>query len=301
MSLKIKVLMVDDEEQFRTTTSKILQRRGFETVMAASGPEALEKLSEKPDVVILDVKMEGMDGHEALKKIKEQQPDLPVIMLTGHGALTSAKESLGGGAFDYLNKPCDVDILVSRINDAYRVGKKLPKSEKNAQDLMIPLSDYPTIDDTATVAEAIKILKDTRESITSTDRLSDIGRRSLLVYDKQGELTGILTPQSLLFALRPAYLSASMPTTAPQMYSMGYSAMFWTGLFTAQAKDLAKKNVADIMQDAPPSVDAEANLMEVIQTMHTSGKRRLAVKQDDKVIGLVREQELFYELTRILD
>ena len=301
MSLKVKVLLVDDEEQFRNTTSKILVRRGYETIMAGSGPEALEKLSENPDVVILDVKMEGMDGHDTLKKIKAEQPDLPVIMLTGHGALPSAKESLGAGAFDYLNKPCDIDILISRIKDAYRVGKKMPAAEKCAEELMIPLSDYPTIEDTATVGDALRLLKDSREKIVATDSISDSGRRSLLVYDKQGELTGILTPQSLLFALRPAYLSVSLPTTAPQMYSMGYSAMFWTGLFTAQAKELAKKSVADIMHDAPPSVDAAANLMEVIQAMHTTNKRRLAVKKNDKVIGLVREQELFYELTQVLD
>lgn len=301
MSLKVKVLLVDDEEQFRNTTSKILERRGYETITAGSGQEALGKLAENPDVVILDVRMEGMDGHDTLKQIKAQQADLPVIMLTGHGALPSAKESLEAGAFDYLNKPCDIDILISRIKDAYRVGKKMPKAEKSAEELMIPVSDYPTIEEGATVGEAIKRLKESRESITATDSISDIGRRSLLVYDKQGELTGILTPQSLLFALRPAYLDASLPTTAPQMYSMGYSAMFWTGLFTAQAKELAKKSVADIMSEAPPSVDAAANLMEVIQAMHTTGRRRLAVKRNDKVIGLVREQELFYELTQILD
>jgi PleD family two-component response regulator len=63
MGDKIKVLMVDDEEKFRSTTEKILQRKGFETVLAASGEEAINKLGEQPDVVILDVKMPGMDGH----------------------------------------------------------------------------------------------------------------------------------------------------------------------------------------------------------------------------------------------
>ncbi|WP_027185757.1 CBS domain-containing protein [Desulfovibrio inopinatus] len=297
---KIRVLMVDDEEQFRITTSKILERRGFETIMAVSGPEAIEKLSEHPDVVVLDVKMEGMDGHETLKAIKAKKPDLPVIMLTGHGALPSAKKSLKEGAFDYLNKPCDIDIFVSRIKDAYRVGHSLPDTEKNARDLMIPLADYPSISDSATVAEAVKILKENNERIVTTDAINDQGRRSLLVFNANKQLEGILTPQAILTALRPEYLSISMPSTAPKMYSMGYSAMFWTGLFTAQAKTLLGKSVQDIMSDAPPSVDAEANLMEVIQAMHESGKRRLAVKKNGDVIGLVREQEVFYELIKVL-
>lgn len=87
MSKKIKVLMVDDEKQFRATTKKILNKKGFETVLAGSGEEAIKKLQEHPDVVILDIKMPGMDGHQALKEIKKISPDLPIIMLTGHGAL----------------------------------------------------------------------------------------------------------------------------------------------------------------------------------------------------------------------
>lgn len=77
MGDKIKVLMVDDEEKFRSTTKKILQRKGFETLLAASGEEAIDKLDEHPDVVILDVKMPGMDGHQALEEIKKLLPIFP--------------------------------------------------------------------------------------------------------------------------------------------------------------------------------------------------------------------------------
>ncbi|MBW2615238.1 MAG: response regulator [Deltaproteobacteria bacterium] len=82
-----------------------------------SGEEANEKLEEKPDVVILDIKMPGMDGHEALSEIKNRSPNVPVIMLTGHGAMPSAREALIEGAFDYLAKPCDIDILAAKITD----------------------------------------------------------------------------------------------------------------------------------------------------------------------------------------
>ncbi|MEA1947088.1 MAG: response regulator, partial [Thermodesulfobacteriota bacterium] len=105
MKEKIKLLMVDDEEQFRATTKKILDKKGFDTIVAESGEEAIDKIKENPDVVILDIRMPGIDGHEALRQIKKLKPDLPVIMLTGHGAMPSAKEALATGAFDYLSKP----------------------------------------------------------------------------------------------------------------------------------------------------------------------------------------------------
>ena len=72
MEKKIKVLMVDDEAQFRATTQKILNRKGFDTIIAASGEEALGKLDADPDVVILDIKMPGIDGHQALQEIKKR-------------------------------------------------------------------------------------------------------------------------------------------------------------------------------------------------------------------------------------
>jgi DNA-binding NtrC family response regulator len=98
MSKQIKVLMVDDEKRFRDTTRKILMKKGFDTILAGSGEQALEKIEQEPDVVILDIKMPGIDGHEALAEIKKRKPDLPVIMLTGHGDMPSAREALGEGA-----------------------------------------------------------------------------------------------------------------------------------------------------------------------------------------------------------
>lgn len=143
MSNSIKVLMVDDEEKFRTTTKKLLSRRGFETIMAESGEEAVRKLKDSPDVVVLDIKMSGMDGHQTLKEIKRISPELPVIMLTGHGDLSSAQEALEEGAFDYLSKPCDIDILSAKINEAFQeTPKQGPPQERKVKDVMILLEDY---------------------------------------------------------------------------------------------------------------------------------------------------------------
>ena len=83
MTKQIKVLMVDDEKRFRDTTKKILMKKGFETILAENGEEALEKIKQDPDVVILDIKMPGMDGHEALAKIKKLRPALPAQAISG--------------------------------------------------------------------------------------------------------------------------------------------------------------------------------------------------------------------------
>ena len=100
MTEQIKVLMVDDEKRFRETTRKILEKKGFDVILAENGEQAMEKLEQQPDVVVLDIKMPGMDGHETLNRIKKIKPNLPVIMLTGHGGRPSARDALVEGAFD---------------------------------------------------------------------------------------------------------------------------------------------------------------------------------------------------------
>ena len=116
----IKLMLVDDEERFLTTTKKLLTRKGMTVLTAASGGEALELLeSNLVQVIILDVKMPGMDGVTALREIKSRFPLVEVIMLTGHASVDSAIDGLKAGAFDYLTKPCDVDILMEKTGQAY--------------------------------------------------------------------------------------------------------------------------------------------------------------------------------------
>ena len=298
MAKKIKVLMVDDEAQFRATTSKILTRRGYETTVAESGEKAIEILKESPqDVVILDIRMPGMDGQEALAQIKKIDPDAQVIMLTGHGGGESAKESLEHGAFDYLNKPCDVGLLSLKINDAYDAARGDVREEKKAGDIMIPIEDYTTIDPGDIIKEGIERLKRSFESAASTSRIMETGHRSILVIDQTGELVGILSILDLIKAVRPAYLSAPKPSTAD---SMQYSPMFWSGLFTTQAKDLVDKKIRDVMSDAPLKIDQNTNLMEIANLMFTEKSRRMAVTRDEKVVGVVREQEIFFEMAKII-
>jgi len=299
MAKKIKVLMVDDEEKFRETTSKILEKKGFESTMAGTGEEAIEILKKNPqDVVVLDIRMPGMDGHEALERIKKINPDTQVIMLTGHGGQASAKESLQLGAFDYLNKPCDLDLLTAKINDAYNALRfKEDRPEKTAGEIMIRVEDYTTLTEDRTVRDAIEQLMKTFEGLAASDRVMETGHRSILVFNRDGELSGILSIYDLLGAVRPGYLSAAKPSMAD---SVQYSTMFWSGLFTTQMKAIANKKVGELMSDTPISVDEDTNLMELAEIMYSKRIRRLVVKRSGKVVGVVREQELFFEMANII-
>ena len=113
------VLLVDDEKDFVEILSLRLGEYGKQVTPAYSGAECLEKLKENNiDVVILDIKMPGMDGMETLKEIKSRYPLVEVIMLTGHGTIETAVEGMKMGAFDYILKPANLDDLLIKINEA---------------------------------------------------------------------------------------------------------------------------------------------------------------------------------------
>mgnify|MGYP001606509491 CR=1 FL=1 len=127
------VLFVDDETDFLDTLIKRMSKRKINVTGVKSGEAALEFIqnmpSEQPiDVVVLDVRMPGMDGIQTLKEIKKIAPELEVIMLTGHANLEVAKEGMENGAFDYMMKPADMDDLLLKIQDAYK--KKTLRGKK---------------------------------------------------------------------------------------------------------------------------------------------------------------------------
>ena len=299
MTDKIKVLMVDDEDRFRETTEKILRKKGFETIMAASGEEALTKIGEHPDVVVLDVKMPGMDGHQVLREIKAKKPDMPVIMLTGHGRKPSATVALEEGAFDYLAKPCDVDILAAKIDEAYHFSQvDKPEEERQVRDIMIAISDYTTIREDQSIAEAVSKLRESFSVAAHTSRLMEIGHRSIIVFNDKEEMRGILAIRDLLKALMPRYLFAPKPSMAD---TIQFSPMFWSGAFYRETRQLSKSRVRDIMSPATTVVRADANLMEAAYLMVENQTMRMAVvDKNSKVIGVVREWDLFFEMERAI-
>jgi DNA-binding response OmpR family regulator len=114
----LKILLVDDERGFVDVISKRMSKRNIDVTKAYSGKEALQALRKTDfDAVVLDLKMEDMDGIEILKIFKKIVPDLPVIMLTGHGSEEAARDGIGLGASDYLTKPCDFEELIVKLKD----------------------------------------------------------------------------------------------------------------------------------------------------------------------------------------
>ena len=115
-----KILLVDDELDFLETLVLRLKKRKMHVTGVQSGEEALQTIDQDPvDVVILDVKMPGMEGIQVLEEIKRRHPSVEVIMLTGHANIEAANQGLKLGAFDYLIKPVDMEELLKKIQDAF--------------------------------------------------------------------------------------------------------------------------------------------------------------------------------------
>jgi len=115
------VLLVDDETLFLATMAKVLERHGIEVLLAPDAATALDLMGrEDPDAVVLDVRMPGQNGLEALRLMKERHPMTPVILLTGHGTVDDGQEALRSGAFDFQTKPAKVSKLLETIEEAIR-------------------------------------------------------------------------------------------------------------------------------------------------------------------------------------
>ena len=121
MAHDIRVLIVDDEDEFRETLVARLKKRSLRVWGAESGRRALDLMETRAfDVVVLDIKMAGMDGIEALEQMKKKEHLTEVILLTGHASVEAGIEGMKLGAFDYLMKPINIDELIAKIRQAYQ-------------------------------------------------------------------------------------------------------------------------------------------------------------------------------------
>lgn len=133
MNTAIRVLVVDDEARFRTTLAKMLRSRGLTVEAVGSGEECLEELAARPyDVVLLDIRMPGLGGLETLRLLKEQHPEVEVVMLSGHANLDTAIELLKLGAYDYLLKPCPLEEVLLKIENAFEKKLELERIKTQA-------------------------------------------------------------------------------------------------------------------------------------------------------------------------
>ncbi|HKK99778.1 MAG TPA: response regulator [Desulfotignum sp.] len=132
------IMLVDDEKDFVEMLGLRLKENGENIISAYNGKECLETLEKKPiDVIILDVKMPGMDGIETLKQIKARHPLIEVILLTGHGTIQSAVEGMKLGAFDFLLKPADFKELTQKLNKARERKKDQMERIQKAEAAML--------------------------------------------------------------------------------------------------------------------------------------------------------------------
>jgi two-component system response regulator CpxR len=121
LDIPSRVLLVDDEKEFVHTLSERLQARDFESAVAYDGEDALSFVeTQVPEVMVLDLKMPGIDGIEVLRRVKQQHPEVEVIILTGHGSEREEAMAAELGAFAYLHKPVDIELLSRRMREAYR-------------------------------------------------------------------------------------------------------------------------------------------------------------------------------------
>ena len=117
----MKVLLVDDEEEFVKALAERLKMRDLRSDTVLDGEEALSFVEDQePDVMVLDLKMPGIDGMEVLRQVRRAYPNIQVIILTGHGTEKHEEEAKRLGAFDYLEKPVNLDVLVKKMKAAYR-------------------------------------------------------------------------------------------------------------------------------------------------------------------------------------
>ncbi len=294
------VLLVDDERHFRASFARQLGKKGFNAMTASSGEEAIALITTStPDVIVLDYKLPGMDGLETLVHIKKTLPEVGVIMLTGHGTEDTARMALERGADDLLMKPCDLELLTARINDLLtpQRKKKIKGAEKKAGDIMIPIKEYTTVYEDQTIREAVDALLKSFKALQARNKVMETGHRSVLVFNQDKNLVGILGIRNLIKNVRPSYLLTPMPSMAD---NIKFSPIFWPGLFHDQVNQMAGKKVKDIMSPSPPRVDENTNLMELANLMYNLNVRRLVVKRNGELMGIIREQELFFEMAAIM-
>jgi len=132
---QMKILLVDDEKTFIDNIASLLARRNYQAKAVYSGQEAVDAMkSEESDVVVLDLKMPGMDGMTTMKEIRKLNKTSEFLMLTGHGSIDTALEAVKLGAHDYLAKPCEIDELMEKIEEI-----AIKRKEKNKKKSLFAL------------------------------------------------------------------------------------------------------------------------------------------------------------------
>jgi CheY-like chemotaxis protein/CBS domain-containing protein len=275
LSAIIHVLLVDDEEQFVLNLGKLLESRGFKMSTAFDGFQAVDAVqnTEGFDVIVMDVKMPGMDGINALKRIKQLAPATEVIMLTGHATLKSGIQAIREGAFDYLMKPCDIEDLTAKIQEAYAVEtiKRHPVLwPRNKVEELICYT-FERLDPDGRLADALDVLKQENGARAA---------ETAYILDSEDRLLGFITKRDLIEAARE---------TCPEF------SLTWTAL-RENPDWLPPKRLRDVMHSRILYCRPDELLSDVAHQMITNKFRTMPVIDQGKVVGVVRLQDIFVHL-----
>jgi two-component system response regulator HydG len=272
LSEKIRVLLVDDEEQFVKNLARILKVRGFEISTAFSGYDAVDAVKNEGgfDVVVLDVKMPGMDGIETLSEIKKLAPDTEVIMLTGHASLSSGVQAMRKGAYDYLMKPCEIEDLVEKLKEAHEAEtiKRHPVLWPRKMVREITLHALKKLLPEAPLVKALEMMG--RES--GKEAIEEV-----YVLDREDRLQGVVTKQDLLEEVQNAH---------PEVF------ITWSDLLE-NPQLLPKKSLSRVMRRNPITIQPNGLLTDAAQQMIMNKARCMPVVRAGKAIGIIKMQDVF--------
>lgn len=272
VSDKIRVLLVDDETQFVINMARILKLRGFEVTTALDGYQAVDavKYGGGFDVVVLDVKMPGMDGVETLGEIKKRAPDTEVIMLTGHASLESGTRAMRRGAYDYLMKPCDIEDLVEKIKEAHEAEmiKRHPVLWPRKLVREIPLQTFSKLRPGDTLEKALAVM-----SSESGEELLEEAQ----VVDEEDHLQGVITRRDLLNESQKAHTERTLT---------------WGDLVQSPHL-LPRKPLRDILRPQAITTQPNAFLTDAANQMILHNLRRMPVVRAGKMIGVIRLEDVF--------
>ena len=281
-----RLLIVDDEADFRQAIKQGLTRRGFEVSEAGTGEEGIAAVREnRPDIVLLDQKMPGMSGIDTLKEIREISNDLPVIILTGHGDFHTALAGIHLDIVDFIQKPVDIDQLAERIRLLLERGASDLMREPTIIELMAPPDLYPKVYVDDSMTSVFKAIGDAyRKPIPETSKYGQV--RSALVYNRKEEFQGMIRFSSLLQMLIPDALRDSP------------YASFFTGMLLAQSKLFGRKTIEGLIQEQI-FVDAEAPLMEAVHLLVENKLINIPVVTDGELVGVLRGRDIIIATARL--
>jgi len=266
----LRVLIVDDEDRLARSIARLLSARGFQAQAVFSGEQALEAVRSDNtfDIVVLDVKMPGMDGVQTLKALKDLAPEIEVIMLTGHASLDSGTQAMRCGAFDYLMKPCDIDNLIEKIKEAHEVETIRQHPVLWQRSLVKDLTLY----------SFKKLLLDDPLKAALDVFNRDMVVEAVYIQDDDNRFRGTVSKRDLIQAAE-----ASHPG----------SALAWPDLIDNPGL-LPEKPLETVMQPVPPlTASTEERLTDTAHRMIQHNIRCMPVIEDGKVIGIIRLQDIF--------